>query len=47
MSESAPRNGKNGRRRQAVPVWYHRLPAEAPKPDAWFVTYLDCDRAYR
>jgi hypothetical protein len=35
------------RRRQAVPVWYHRLPAEAPKPDAWFVTYLDCDRAYR
>src|SRR6185295_3832904 len=35
------------RRRHAVPVWYHRLPAGLPAPDAWFITYLDCDRAYR
>lgn len=35
------------RRRHPVPVWYHRLPADVETPDAWFVTYLDCDRAYR
>jgi len=35
------------RRRHAVPVWYHRLPAGVPTPDTWFITYLDCDRAYR
>jgi len=35
------------RRRRAVPVWYHRLPGDVPAPDAWFITYLDCDRAYR
>ncbi len=35
------------RRRRAVPVWYHRLPGGVPAPDAWFITYLDCDRAYR
>ncbi len=35
------------RRRAPVPVWYHRLPAEAPRPDAWLISLLDCDRAYR
>ena len=35
------------RRRHAVPVWYHRLPVGVPTPDAWYITYLDCDRAYR
>lgn len=35
------------RRRATVPLWYHRLPAEAPHPDAWLVSLLDCDRAYR
>jgi hypothetical protein len=34
-------------RRRAVPIWYHRLPSEVPTPETWFVTYLDCDRAYR
>ena len=35
------------RRRRTVPVWYHRLPGDVPAPDAWFITYFDCDRAYR
>ncbi len=35
------------RRRQAVPIWYHRLPVGIATPDSWFVTFLDCDRAYR
>lgn len=35
------------RRRKTVPLWYHRLPAEAPHPDTWLVSLLDCDRAYR
>jgi hypothetical protein len=35
------------RRRREVPVWYHRLPDGTPPPDSWYITYLDCDRAYR
>jgi len=35
------------RRRHPVPIWYHRLPAGVETPDTWFITYLDCDRAYR
>ncbi len=34
-------------RLRPVPVWYHRVPDGAATPDAWFLTYLDCDRAYR
>lgn len=34
-------------RRQAVPIWYHRLPSGVATPDSWFITFLDCDRAYR
>jgi hypothetical protein len=33
--------------RRPVPIWYHRLPAGAPDPDTWYITYADCDRAYR
>ena len=33
-------------RRRPVPLWYSRLPAEAA-PDTWYVTFFDCDRAYR
>lgn len=35
------------RRRAAVPLWYHRLPAGPTAPDDWHITLLDCDRAYR
>ena len=35
------------RARRSVPIWYHRLPAGAPHPDLWHITFLDCDRAYR
>lgn len=35
------------RARRQVPIWYHRLPAGAADPDAWYITLLDCDRAYR
>jgi hypothetical protein len=34
-------------RLRSVPVWYHRLPDGIPTPESWFITYLDCDRAYR
>jgi hypothetical protein len=34
-------------RRRPVPIWYHRLPDGVPTPEGWFVTFLDCDRAYR
>lgn len=34
------------RRRQPVPLWYRRLPPGVP-PRGWFITYLDCDRAFR
>lgn len=34
-------------RLRPVPVWYHRLPDGMATPDTWFITYLDCDRAYR
>ena len=39
--------GRRFSRRAGVPIWYHRLPAGVPTPDQWFITYLDCDRAYR
>ena len=35
------------RYRRPVPIWYHRLPAEVPDPDHWYISLLDCDRAYR
>jgi len=35
------------RARRPVPIWYHRLPADAGEPGSWYVTLLDCDRAYR
>jgi hypothetical protein len=34
-------------RRRSLPIWYHSLPAGAEHPDGWFITFLDCDRAYR
>ncbi len=34
-------------RLRPVPIWYHRLPDGVSIPDRWYVTYLDCDRAYR
>jgi len=34
------------RPRQDVSLWYHQVPEEAP-PDTWYITLLDCDRAYR
>ncbi len=33
--------------RGPVPLWYHRLPQDVDKPDRWYITFLDCDRAYR
>lgn len=30
-----------------VAIWYHTLPADVPDPKRWYVTLLDCDRAYR
>jgi len=49
---AAPELGEGLRRRgfrSRVPVtlWYHRLPEGAPHPDNWFLSLLDCDRAYR
>lgn len=38
---------KSFRRRRALPIWYHLLPAASADPDCWHVTFLDCDRAYR
>jgi hypothetical protein len=35
------------RARRTVPIWYHRIAAEAPHPDTWHISLLDCDRAYR
>lgn len=35
------------RPRSSVPVWYRRLPADASDPGLWYITLLDCDRAYR
>ena len=34
-------------KRQPMPIWYHRLATGVPGPDAWHITFLDCDRAYR
>ncbi len=34
-------------RRRPVPLWYHRLPAGMDGADDWYITFLDCDRAYR
>ncbi|MEO8601659.1 MAG: hypothetical protein ABI629_03680 [bacterium] len=39
--------GNGFRRRGAVPLWSHRLPAGLAAPDDWHLTLLDCDRAYR
>ncbi|MBX3023431.1 hypothetical protein KF840_00835 [bacterium] len=51
LSSSAPLAGAlagNGfRRRAAVPLWFHRLPAGVPAAEQWHLTLLDCDRAYR
>ncbi|HVN87974.1 MAG TPA: hypothetical protein VMW17_24295 [Candidatus Binatia bacterium] len=33
--------------RRSVPLWHHRLPATMPNPERWYITFLDCDRAYR
>lgn len=38
---------QNFRRRAAVPLWYHRVPAGLAAPETWHLTLLDCDRAYR
>jgi hypothetical protein len=38
---------QNFSRRRPVPIWYHRLPDGVPTPETWYVTFLDCDRAYR
>ena len=35
------------RARRQVPIWHHRLPPDAGDPKAWYITLLDCDRAYR
>lgn len=35
------------RARRPVPIWYHRLATESPHPDTWYISLLDCDRAYR
>ncbi|HET9061848.1 MAG TPA: hypothetical protein VFO62_01040, partial [Candidatus Binatia bacterium] len=35
------------RARRPVPIWYHRIAADAPHPDTWHISLLDCDRAYR
>ena len=35
------------RPRTPVPLWYRRLPAGMAGVDDWYVTLLDCDRAYR
>jgi hypothetical protein len=35
------------RARRPVPIWYHRIAADAPPPDTWHISLLDCDRAYR
>lgn len=35
------------RRRGVVPLWYHHLPPGLTAPDGWYITLLDCDRAYR
>jgi hypothetical protein len=35
------------RPRGSVPLWYHRLPPAVSEPERWFISFLDCDRAYR
>ncbi|HEV7732291.1 MAG TPA: hypothetical protein VGR62_09035 [Candidatus Binatia bacterium] len=32
---------------QTLPLFYRRPPKEVGEPQGWYVTYLDCDRAYR
>jgi hypothetical protein len=39
--------GARFRGRRPVPIWYHRIAADAPHPDTWHISLLDCDRAYR
>ncbi|MFN8545578.1 MAG: hypothetical protein U0807_15415 [Candidatus Binatia bacterium] len=33
--------------RWPVRIWYDRLPEGVTPPQTWFITFLDCDRAYR
>jgi hypothetical protein len=35
------------RQRRVVPIWYHVVPLQTGHPDTWYITFLDCDRAYR
>lgn len=35
------------RARRPVPIWYHRMAEGIPHPDTWYISLLDCDRAYR
>jgi hypothetical protein len=35
------------RQRRVVPIWYHIVPPAFGHPDSWYITFLDCDRAYR
>jgi len=35
------------RSRRPVLIWYHHLPPGADDPERWYITYVDCDRAYR
>jgi len=35
------------RQRRVVPIWYHAIPPAIRHPDTWYITFLDCDRAYR
>jgi hypothetical protein len=35
------------RQRRVVPIWYHVVPPTIGHPDTWYITFLDCDRAYR
>lgn len=34
-------------RSRPLRLWYHHLPPGTPPPDHWYITYFDCDRAYR
>jgi len=34
-------------RRRPVVVWYNQLPEGVKPPDAWIMTFVDCDRGYR
>jgi hypothetical protein len=34
-------------RAATLPLFHHKVPPEVGTPSGWFITYLDCDRAYR